>query len=59
MNELTKGMKVDISDLKWYSKLDDDFNKKDENLVSVSNNLKSLMLKKSICDAVIEVAKNE
>ena len=59
MNELTKGAKVDISNLKWYSKIDDDFNQKDEKLVSVSNNLKSLMLKKSICDAVIEVAKNE
>lgn len=59
MNQLTKGAKVDISNLKWYSKIDDDFNQKDGKLVSLSNNLKSLMLKKSICDAVIEVAKNE
>lgn len=59
MNELTKGIKVDISNLNWYSKIDDHFNQKDEKLVSASNNLKSLMLKKSICDAVIEVAKNE
>lgn len=59
MNELIKETKVDISNLKWYSEIGDDFNKKDEQLVSVSSNLKSLMLKKSICDAVIEVAKNE
>jgi integrase len=59
MNELTKGLKVNISNLKWYSKIDDDFNQKDEALVAASKNLKSLMLKKSICDAVIEVAKNE
>ena len=57
MNQLTKGVKVEISNLKWYSKIDDDFNQKNGDLVSVSNNLKSLMLKKSICDAVIEVVK--
>ncbi|CAG7611061.1 hypothetical protein PAESOLCIP111_01326 [Paenibacillus solanacearum] len=59
MNQLAKNSKFDLNRLTWYAEIDDDFEQKDEGLVTASNNLKSLMKKKSMCDAIIEVASYE
>lgn len=58
MQEVTKDLNYNFKQLKWFTN-DDKFIQIDEKLVNKSKLLKTKMLKKSICDAIIEVAKNE